>query len=133
MKRLTVGIIVALVVGAAVIAGLVFMNGKNSSDKGMDMPAKSSSSQTSKPEETNSVTIENFAFSSDDITVKKGTTVTWTNKDSAAHTVTADDGNGPNSQTLAQGDSYSFKFDKAGTFKYHCQIHSSMTGTVTVE
>jgi plastocyanin len=80
-----------------------------------------------------SVTISNFAFSSANITVKKGTAVTWTNKDAVAHTVVETDGqDGPKSQDLNQGQSYSFTYNTAGTFKYHCSIHAQMTGTVTV-
>ena len=69
---------------------------------------------------TESVTIMNFAFSPASITVKKGTKVTWTNKDSIAHTVTESDGQsgGPDSSTLQQGDAYSFTFNTAGTFHY---------------
>lgn len=78
------------------------------------------------------VAIENFAFSPAAITVKVGTKVTWTNKDSAPHTVTTDNGVGPNSGNLAPGDTYSFTFDTAGTFAYHCSLHNSMTATIIV-
>src|SRR5690348_2723892 len=61
-----------------------------------------------------SVAISNFKFSPASITVKRGTTVTWTNNDSAAHTVTGDNG-GPASANLAQGQSYSYTFTTAGS------------------
>jgi plastocyanin len=48
-----------------------------------------------------------------------------------SHTVTGDNG-GPSSQPLATGQSYSFTFNTAGTFAYHCSIHPSMTGMVIV-
>jgi plastocyanin len=66
--------------------------------------------------------------------VKKGTTVTWTNKDSAGHTVVESDGQagGPSSGTLANGQSYQFTFNTPGTFHYKCSIHPQMTATVTV-
>ena len=80
-----------------------------------------------------SVTIQNFAFTPASISVKKGTTVTWTNKDSAGHTVTESDSqSGPTSGTLSNGQSYHFTFNTVGTFHYKCSIHPSMTGTVTV-
>ena len=83
--------------------------------------------------QTNSVTISNFAFSPAAITVKKGTAVTWTNKDSTTHTVTENDSqDGPKSGELNQGQSYTFTYNTAGTFKYHCSIHPDMTGSVTV-
>ena len=77
------------------------------------------------------VTIDNFAFSPQSLQVKVGTTVTWTNNQGATHTVTSDTG-AWDSGNLSQGKSFSFTFTKAGTFAYHCAIHSSMTGTVEV-
>ena len=76
-------------------------------------------------------TIQNFSFQPPKLTVKKGTTVTWTNKDSVGHTVTGDNG-GPASALISQGQSYSFTFDTVGTFAYHCQPHPMMKGTVEV-
>jgi plastocyanin len=74
-----------------------------------------------------------MAFSPADITVKKGTTVTWTNQDSVAHTVVETDGqDGPKSNDLNNGQSYTFTYNTVGAFKYHCSIHPMMTGTVTV-
>lgn len=65
------------------------------------------------------------------IDVAVGTTVTWTNNDPFPHTVTADDGSF-GSDTLGSTAQFSHTFDVAGTFTYHCAIHSTMTGTVTV-
>jgi plastocyanin len=78
------------------------------------------------------VSIAGFAFSPQSITVTVGDTVTWTNSDSAAHTATADD-NSFDTGSIANGGSDSVTFSTAGTFAYHCSIHSSMTGTVVVE
>ena len=77
------------------------------------------------------VSIENFAFNPPNISVVPGTTVTWVNNDAVPHTTTADDGSW-DSETLQPGQSFSFTFDSAGTFPYHCEIHPFMTGTVTV-
>ena len=82
---------------------------------------------------TDTVAIQNFAFTPVSITVKKGTKVTWTNKDSTAHTVTENDGkSGPASSDVNPGQTYSFTYNTVGTFQYHCSIHPSMTGSVTV-
>lgn len=81
--------------------------------------------------DSQSVTIANFAFSPATLTVKKGTTVTWTNQDSAPHNVRGTNG-GPSSETLAKGQSYSFTFTTAGTFPYICSIHPNMKATVIV-
>jgi plastocyanin len=77
------------------------------------------------------VTISGFAFGPASISVAAGSTVTWTNQDGTAHTVTADDGSF-DSGSLAPGATFSQTFDTPGTYTYHCAIHSSMTGTVTV-
>ena len=77
------------------------------------------------------VSIANFSFQPATITVAVGTTVTWTNNDSTGHTVTADDGSFK-SGTLAPGATFSQTFTAAGTFAYHCSIHSSMKATVIV-
>ena len=80
---------------------------------------------------TTTVSIKNFAFNPPNATVAPGTTVTWVNNDQTAHTVTANDG-AFDSGTLQPGQSYSFVFDKPGTYAYHCNIHPYMTATVTV-
>jgi len=80
----------------------------------------------------NGVKIADFAFTPGTLTVKVGSTVTWTNSDSAAHTVTADDGSF-DSKSIAPGGAFSHLMDKAGTYAYHCAIHSSMTATVIVK
>ncbi|PIR03302.1 MAG: hypothetical protein COV60_01090 [Candidatus Magasanikbacteria bacterium CG11_big_fil_rev_8_21_14_0_20_43_7] len=77
------------------------------------------------------VNIEKFSFPVE-VRVKKGTTVTWTNRDSAGHTVTSDAG-AFGSALLDTGSSFSFTFDTVGRFPYHCAPHPSMTGTVVVE
>ncbi len=79
------------------------------------------------------VTIAGFAFDPAILKVKVGSTVTWSNADSAAHTVVWDDGT-PGSDRLATGGAaYRRTFDTPGTFAYACGIHPSMKGTVVVE
>jgi plastocyanin len=77
------------------------------------------------------VRIADFAFTPDSRSAKVGDSVKWTNEDGATHRVTADDG-AFDSGNLAAGKAFSFTFDKAGTFAYHCNVHQSMKGTVTV-
>jgi plastocyanin len=80
------------------------------------------------------VTIKDYMFSEKDISVKAGTTVTWTNQDDVKHTVTADtpSADAPSSQLFGKGETYSFTFKKAGTYTYHCEPHPYMKATVTV-
>lgn len=92
---------------------------------------QSSQTKTTAPTATaNSVTIQNFAFSPAELKVKAGATVIWVNNDSAPHTIKSATFN---SATLANGDKFEFKFDKAGTFDYACSIHPSMKGKIIVE
>jgi plastocyanin len=77
-----------------------------------------------------SITIYNYSFPA--LTTTAGTTVTWTNKDPVTHTVTSDDGVSFNA-TVASGATFSYTFANKGTFSYHCNIHTSMHGTVTVQ
>ncbi len=77
------------------------------------------------------VTIYNYAFTPSSLTVPAGTTVTWTNKDNIGHTVTSDTGVF-GSGTLNMNGTYSYKFMTAGSFPYHCSMHTYMKGTITV-
>ncbi len=78
-----------------------------------------------------SVAIRNFAFAPATVTVKVGTTLTWTNSDQDPHTVTAT-GGAFRSPTLATGGTYRFTFTKPGRYDYLCTIHPFMTATVVV-
>jgi plastocyanin len=78
------------------------------------------------------VTIGNFTFKSQVLTVKPGTTVTWTNADDIPHTVVSKDGVFK-SKVLDTGDRFSFTFAKTGQFGYFCSLHPHMTGTVIVK
>lgn len=77
------------------------------------------------------VTMQNFAFAPASVTVKKGEAVSWTNSDTANHTVTMIDGACDAGQ-VAKGVTVLLTFNDAGTYAYHCTIHQSMTGTVEV-
>ena len=77
------------------------------------------------------VAIKDFAFNPPDLSIKVGTTVTWTNNDGVGHTVTSTDGVFE-SGVLAKGQTFSYTFNTAGTFPYHCTPHQNMTATITV-
>lgn len=80
------------------------------------------------------VEIKDYAYAPETITIKAGTTVTWTNKDSVRHDVVAKNMsiNTPKSDLLAKGESYSFTFNKPGTYEYYCSPHPYMKGKVVV-
>lgn len=78
------------------------------------------------------VKIDNFSFGPADLTVQAGTTVQWTNHDDIPHTVVSTDGFFK-SHALDTDESFSYKFDKAGTYPYFCSLHPKMTGKVVVQ
>jgi amicyanin len=99
---------------------------------GMSMsPSQTGGGPPAAPVGPDAVNIDGFAFAPATLTVKAGSTVTWTNKDEDPHTVVAG-GGAFRSQALGSGGIYSFTFPAAGTFDYICSIHPFMHGTVVV-
>ena len=82
----------------------------------------------------NEVWIKGMAYTPVTITVTAGTTIKWTNKDAAAHTVTSDPGDSESfeSGSLDNGAVWSYKFNNVGTFPYHCAVHPTMKASVIV-
>lgn len=78
------------------------------------------------------VKIDNFSFGPAAITVKAGTTVTWTNRDDIPHTVVSDD-KLFKSKVLDTDEKFSYTFSKPGTYPYFCSVHPKMTGKVVVQ
>ncbi|WP_163511626.1 cupredoxin domain-containing protein [Fodinicola acaciae] len=97
-------------------------------------PATNPAANTAaRPKVSHSVEIKNYAFSPTSLTVAEGDTVTWTNLDTAPHTVTVT--SGPvtfDSGNLQKGQSFSYTFGKAGTYAYYCAVHPDMKASVTV-
>lgn len=77
------------------------------------------------------VKIENFAFNPQNATILAGNTVVWTNNDKVTHDVTID--NGLFDHDITPGESFSYTFTEKGTYGYHCDIHTGMTGTIVVQ
>ncbi len=126
MNKLWVALIIFIVVIAG--AGAYFLLSSNYKPK---MPeVKLPSEQTNVPKDQNTVTISNFTFDPGTITVKVGDTVTWVNEDGVVHLIKSNDFN---SENLKNGDTFKFKFTKAGTYDYICGIHTYMKGKVVVE
>jgi plastocyanin len=76
------------------------------------------------------VLARDFMFGPASLTVSAGSTVTWTNKDDEPHTVVSD--TLFRSGALDTDESFSFRFDKPGTYHYACSIHPRMVGTIVV-
>lgn len=106
--------------------------GQPTSDAPTEGEGNATGAEEKAPAEPASVAARNIAFEPAELTVTTGSTVKWTNHDGVAHTVTADDG-AFDSGALLEGETFSQTFDSPGTFAYHCEIHPSMMGTVTVE
>ncbi len=83
--------------------------------------------------QSSSIRISNFAFLPAALTVKVGSTVTWTNEDSAPHRLQSDSGSVIATTTMSLGDSVSVTFSAPGTYWYHCSIHPGMKGSITVQ
>lgn len=94
--------------------------------------AQTQNPSSAAPVTGDTVTMQNFAFQPANLQIKVGMTVTWTNQDTAPHTVTFRDSSLTSSKLLQKGESYSYTFAKAGTFSYYCQVHPNMIAQVVV-
>ena len=92
------------------------------------LPASGGNNNNNNP---NSITISGMSFPAT-TTVKVGSTVTWTNNDPMAHTVTSDDGVSFNSGSIDYGKSFSYTASTVGSFAYHCNFHANMKATLVV-
>lgn len=138
MKKAIIAVIVVVVLAAG---GWLMFDQNKSTDKTNTGSATESNTNSSIPSQdqsvvsTGSIDIKNMMFTPPQISIKKGGTVTWTNNDSVVHTVTDDltDVGGPSSTDIQPGSTYTFTFNKTGSFQYHCTYHPSMRGTIVVE
>lgn len=102
-------------------------------------PSAESSEGAMMKEGETKVTISSAGFSPKSITIKVDDTVTWTNEDSADHTVNSSphpvhtDYPPLNLGVIKPGESKSLAFPKAGTYKYHDHLNTSLFGTITVQ
>lgn len=129
----------AAVIASVVIAGAIITTYVLSGNIGMGVEGSGNSMQqpaaTDIPSNSTVVRIVANAgsnsFSPNPVEVKVGETVTWVNDDSGRHTVTSEDGVF-DSGMMGKGQAFSFTFDKAGEYLYHCSPHPGMEGTVVV-
>jgi plastocyanin len=106
----------------------VFLFGCGSSGGGDQTSAGSSGASGAK-----AVTIKDYIYKPASITVPQGTTVTFTNQDSTAHTATSKESGVFESGPIDPGKSGKVTLDKSGTFTYYCLFHPFMKGTIVVE
>lgn len=126
MKKNGIIAVITAIVAIVIVGGVVIGLNSGRSSRG---PAASSAASTS-----NEIEIKNYAFKPASVTVKVGTTVTWTNKDAVVHTVTADASSSDkfDSGDIQQGGTFSYTFKQTGTYPYHCTPHPNMKASVTV-
>jgi plastocyanin len=132
LTGLGAGTFLMLAVGGNVFTGT--QTAPNRSARGTNVPpARSTPAWDSKSVATTvSVSIDNFAYLPAEVTVTRGTEVTWTNRDDAPHTVTADD-KAFNSPALDTDEHFSHVFTSPGEYAYFCGLHPHMTGRVIVK
>ena len=82
--------------------------------------------------DTAQIVIKDFMFTPTTLTIKAGSTVTWANKDDEPHTVVSDTGMF-RSGAVDTDETFTFTFDKPGTYHFACSIHPRMVGTIKVE
>ena len=78
------------------------------------------------------IEIKDFDFHPMDVTIAAGGSVTWKNRDGEPHTVTSTQGLF-RSGAIDEGESFTYKFDRPGTYSYLCSVHPKMRATVTVQ
>ena len=79
------------------------------------------------------ISIDNFTFNPKQLTVKAGTTVTWTNRDDIPHGIASSSNAFARSKPLTTDDGFSFTFTTPGTYQFFCYLHPTMVGTIVVE
>jgi plastocyanin len=80
----------------------------------------------------NRIVVKDFMFMPNSLTVKAGSTVTWANMDDEPHAVVSNTGLF-RSAAMDTNESFSFKFEQAGTYHFRCSIHPRMVGTIVVQ
>jgi plastocyanin len=113
---------IILLLASSLLAGFLVINAK----------AKTSHSESQAAPTTAEVKIDNFSFGPRSISISAGTKVAWTNRDDIPHTVVSTEGLFK-SRVLDTDESFSFTFERPGTYPYFCSVHPKMTGQVVVK
>jgi plastocyanin len=127
MNRSTIFIIVVLA-GSLTAGVLASLHGQDSASSQASMQQESDKSAMA----SNEVTIDNFSFTPQTLTIPAGATVKWTNKDDVPHTV-VETNRKFKSKALDTDETFSFTFTDPGTYEYFCSVHPKMVAKVIVE
>jgi plastocyanin len=122
-----------VVAGGFVVIVLIFILSGSFSVKTTPTPANQAAAEETRidSQTEKNVEIEEFSYSPNPIIVKKGTTVTWTNNDTIAHSATADDGSF-DTGFLENGESGSVTFNEVGEYPYYSSVYPNVKGKVVV-
>src|SRR3989344_6112658 len=122
------GLIIIVIIALIIVGGLAyyFLSMNSLSD------INNIITETTSTPKTYDVEIKNFAFSPSSLTIKKGDSIRWTNRDSVDHTATSDN-NAFDSPLLSDDESFTFTFNNAGEFSYYCKPHPYMKAKIIVE
>ena len=107
-------------------------------DDGGDSAATTEQPAQTTAEQAPEISMKDIAFKPTELSVKKGTIVTWTNDEAVGHDVKKTGGPGPvfssgKPGAMQKGDTFKHTFDAAGTYDYVCTVHNDMAGFVIVE
>lgn len=137
MRRTPIRTTTTFVAAAALALGLSACSGDDTpdDDTAAEEPADTTDEGGESSDGDATVVASFFTFEPEELSVATGTTVTFVNEDSVRHTFTSGEGEADGTfdlETVAEGDTAEFTFDEAGTYPYFCEVHASMTGTITV-
>ncbi|MBS3058171.1 MAG: cupredoxin family copper-binding protein [Candidatus Diapherotrites archaeon] len=126
-------LLLALIAGAILLAGCTQQYNPPANNAGNNAGGNDSGNANAGSGEAKTWTVEiqDFAYSPAELTIKKGDTVKWVNKDSVGHTATGDNGEF-DTGLISQNQEASVTFNNAGTFTYHCTPHPYMKATIIV-
>ena len=138
------GLIIIVIIALIIVGGLAYyflsmnslsdINNTNTNQPSSNNQPESNNiiTETTSTPKTYDVEIKNFAFSPSSLTIKKGDSIRWTNRDSVDHTATSDN-NAFDSPLLSDDESFTFTFNNAGEFSYYCKPHPYMKAKIIVE
>lgn len=132
----TTKFIIAGLIAIVLLGGIFMLSNRTGSDMNdtMNMSGSSNDMNSMEPVPENTILIQDFEFTKKKLTIERGTTITWVNRDEAKHDVSPTGGPADfmGSELLAQGETYEFTFDTPGTYTYNCSPHPYMTAEIEV-
>ncbi len=134
-----INILLVLILGLIIIGAYLFFKPQTKQQDQIQTPVVQATSTNivapgnKAQTQTLNISLINFAFSPNTLNINIGDTVIWTNNDSAPHQIKGDSLTSISGTAMNKGQTYSFTFNDIGTFNYHCAIHPSMKGIITVK